>query len=686
MARNREQTARIRAGIVGILLAAGCGLWLWATEVGQGLITSSYDQSMRFLPAAHFDDVAIVLMDDAAHEHYQQKWGAGWDRSLHAQLVEQLTRDECPLIVFDVFNAEAGDPVKDDALARAILKHGRVAIAGDIQFVHEPARDGREGQSRRKLVPPHALFLQVVGTNWGIPAVDKDHDNVLRRHFPEEDLVPSLAWAAATLVGAPVTTNRTPRQAERWLRYYGGYGALDGYSYHTVSNLPSGFFRDKAVFIGGKPRTRHTAEEVDEFATPFTRRGDGYMPGVEIEATMFLNLRHGDWLERLPRWLEFLLLAGCGAALGFGLCALQPVHATVAALGGFLLFALLGLGLARWTDYWFPWLIAGAGQIPCAWAWSVLAHTQRLAREKVLLERKVARAEPAPVLPAPSAAKTTVPGGPPAIPDHALLRRIGKGAYGEVWLARNAVGLYHAVKIIFQKEFHSAEPYDREFGGIRRFMPVSHEHPGLVRVLHVGRNDDAAYFYYMMELGDGQAGGQDFDPATYTAKTLESERRRLGHFSVEDCVALGLHLSDALEFLHASKLAHRDIKPHNIIYVKGTAKFADIGLVTDLRETDESRTFIGTPGYIAPEGPGTAAADVYSLGKVLYVLCTGLDVARFPELPADFVERANVPGHLRLNEIILKACDHNERRRYATAADLHADLLRLREQLARSPV
>jgi CHASE2 domain-containing sensor protein len=665
---------------VGTLLAAVCGLLLWATRAGEGLITSSYDQSMRFLSAPRFGEVAIVLMDDAAHKHFGQKWGVGWDRGLHAQLVEQLTRDQCPLIIFDVWNAEDGDPAKDDALARAIRRHGRVVIAGHFRVVREPGHDGREGQTRHEIVPPQEFFLQAVGTNWGIPAVTRDHDNVMRRHFPEEDLTPSLAWIAATLAGAPVTTNGSPRQSERWLRYYGGYDTLRGTSYHMAVNSPVNFFRDKVVFIGGKPATRFVGEEVDEFATPFTRRGDGYMAGVEIEATMFLNLWRGDWLRRLPGWVELLLLAVAAAGLGFGLCALPPMRAAGTALGSFVLLAVLGIGLVHWTNYWFPWLLIGAGQIPCAWGWSVLAHTKWLARENVLLEKKVARAEPAtePVLP-----KTSVPNGLPVIPDHALLRRIGKGAYGEVWLARNAVGIYHAVKIVFQKEFHSAEPYDREFGGIRRFMPVSHEHPGLMRVLHVGRNDEAAYFYYMMELGDGQAGGPGFDPVTYTAKTLDSERRRLGHFSVGDCVAIGLRLSDALEFLHSQRLAHRDIKPNNIIYVKGVPKFADIGLVTDIRETDESRTYIGTPGFIPPEGPGTAAADVYSLGKVLYVLCTGHDPAKFPELPANLGERANVPALFRLNEIILKACDQDEQHRYATAAALRADLEQLRDLLAR---
>ena len=78
---------------------------------------------------------------------------------------------------------------------------------------------------------------------------------------------------------------------------------------------------------------------------------------------------------------------------------------------------------------------------------------------------------------------------PATIPDHTLLRPIGRGAYGEVWLARNVMGALRAVKVIWRRQFESERPYEREFAGIQRFEPVSRSSSGLVHVLHVGRNE-----------------------------------------------------------------------------------------------------------------------------------------------------------------------------------------------------
>src|SRR5437870_11351648 len=90
----------------------------------------------------------------------------------------------------------------------------------------------------------------------------------------------------------------------------------------------------------------------------------------------------------------------------------------------------------------------------------------------------------------------------PVIPDHKLLRPIGRGAYCEVWLARNVMGALRAVKVIWRRQFDSDRPYEREFAGIQRFEPVSRSSGGLVHVLHVGRNEAEGYFYYVMELAD----------------------------------------------------------------------------------------------------------------------------------------------------------------------------------------
>src|SRR5678815_3673039 len=91
------------------------------------------------------------------------------------------------------------------------------------------------------------------------------------------------------------------------------------------------------------------------------------------------------------------------------------------------------------------------------------------------------------------------------IPDHTLLRPIGRGAYGEVWLARNVMGAPRAVKIVWRRQFESDRPYEREFAGIQRYEPVSRSADGLVHVLHIGRNDVEGYFYYVMELADPAA-------------------------------------------------------------------------------------------------------------------------------------------------------------------------------------
>ena len=86
------------------------------------------------------------------------------------------------------------------------------------------------------------------------------------------------------------------------------------------------------------------------------------------------------------------------------------------------------------------------------------------------------------------------------IPDYQLIRKIGVGSYGEVWLARNVLGGHRAVKIVYRSTFEDDRPFEREFEGIRRFEPISRSHPSQLNILHVGRGE--GYFYYVMELAD----------------------------------------------------------------------------------------------------------------------------------------------------------------------------------------
>src|SRR5207249_2097417 len=152
-------------------------------------------------------------------------------------------------------------------------------------------------------------------------------------------------------------------------------------------------------------------------------------------------------------------------------------------------------------------------------------------------------------------------------------------------------------------------PFEREFTGIQKFEPISRTHAGLVSILHVGRNEPVGYFYYIMEIADDLARGQTIFPESYTPKTLSAEMGRRGRLPLTDCFQISLALTSALDHLHKHGLIHRDIKPSNIIFVRDEPKLADIGLVANI----DDASFVGTPGYIPPEGPGTPQADLYSL-------------------------------------------------------------------------
>src|SRR5213082_2572424 len=65
------------------------------------------------------------------------------------------------------------------------------------------------------------------------------------------------------------------------------------------------------------------------------------------------------------------------------------------------------------------------------------------------------------------------PHPPVQVPDHELLSCIGRGSYGEVWLARNVMGTYRAVKIVYRTTFDHDRPFEREFEGIQKFEPIS---------------------------------------------------------------------------------------------------------------------------------------------------------------------------------------------------------------------
>ena len=259
----------------------------------------------------------------------------------------------------------------------------------------------------------------------------------------------------------------------------------------------------------------------------------------------------------------------------------------------------------------------------------------------------------------------------PIIPDHELLRVIGRGAYGEIWLARTVTGALRAVKIVYRSTFESERAFLREFEGMSAFEPISREHAGFIDILHVGRTSE--YLYYSMELADDHVAGREIDVTNYEPRTLKSDLARHKRLTADESIRLGISLTEALDALHTRGLSHRDIKPSNIIFTEGVPKLADIGLVA----ASGQQSFVGTEGYVPPEGPGTPQADVYSLGKLLYETCTGKDRLDFPEIDSQLSQRPDREALLQLNEVLVKACANEPKKRYDSAAEMNRDLAAL---------
>ena len=262
--------------------------------------------------------------------------------------------------------------------------------------------------------------------------------------------------------------------------------------------------------------------------------------------------------------------------------------------------------------------------------------------------------------------RVSFPAGTPRIPDYDLIKLIGRGSYGDVWLARGVTGVFRAVKIVWRDRFADPQPYEREFNGLKEFAGISLLESRQLALLHIGQNLAQGYFYYVMELADDAETGGEIDPERYVPNTLRELRQRLGKLPVAKVLGIAIELARGLAELHKRRLVHRDIKPSNVILVNGRPKLADIGLVAS---ASAALTFVGTEGYVPPEGPGAPAADVYSLGKVIYELATGLDRQDYPRLP-NLDAMPDRKEFLELNEVSVRACEPDASKRHRDASAL----------------
>jgi serine/threonine protein kinase len=192
-------------------------------------------------------------------------------------------------------------------------------------------------------------------------------------------------------------------------------------------------------------------------------------------------------------------------------------------------------------------------------------------------------------------------------------RVLGDGAMAKVFLAEDGeLGRRVAVKLLDERLASDAS-YRARFAREAR-AAASLSHPNVVGVFDAGEADGRPFI--VMEHVEG--------------RTLEERLRRDGALTPKEVCRIGRQVSAGLEHAHSAGLVHRDLKPGNLIERRdGTIKIADFGIarLNETTELTEAGTILGTAAYLAPEqaegGEITQAADVFTLGVVLYELLTG---------------------------------------------------------------
>lgn len=230
--------------------------------------------------------------------------------------------------------------------------------------------------------------------------------------------------------------------------------------------------------------------------------------------------------------------------------------------------------------------------------------------------------------------RVSLPGDKLLANRYLLEKRIGRGAMGQVYLARDQnLGTRRvAVKTVRQDILSSEDLQEGE--AIARFereamSAASISHPHVVDVTNFGKTSDGVFFL-VMEYVEGE--------------TLHRLLRREGTLQVKRAVKLLRQIAEGVEAAHDAGILHRDLKPANIFIMQkgktdedGFVKVGDFGLakiinqtVTDISSNaaPSSRGIIGTPEFMAPEQMQAelgvdARADVYALGTIAYLMLGG---------------------------------------------------------------
>lgn len=367
---------------LGAVLATALGLVFFSLTFGDGLIRRSFDLPLTWRHISKPENVVIIYLDEISHKELDQPLNKPWNRALHARLIRQLKQNGAKAVVFDIIFDEPGvDEKADDALAQAIKEHGTVVLSGERLI------ENVNGIRSETVFKPLQKFRDA-GATWGITQLPVDPDAVIRRHLESPDDFPSLALAAAKALQVEI------KPSEKWINYYGPPGSIPYVSYSSAlqNELTPGLLRDKIVFVGARQSTDFSGKGKDEFGTAFTwisrAEGKQFAPGVEIHATILLNLLRRDWLVRFPRTLELLIVALTGILAGAGLPLLRPARAVAAALFLAILLIAVFWILFRYQLAWCGWLILLL-QIAFAFAYSILFNSIQAYVEKQVLERSL---------------------------------------------------------------------------------------------------------------------------------------------------------------------------------------------------------------------------------------------------------------------------------------------------------
>ncbi len=255
---------------------------------------------------------------------------------------------------------------------------------------------------------------------------------------------------------------------------------------------------------------------------------------------------------------------------------------------------------------------------------------------------------------------------PPDIPDLDLIRCIGQGGFGRVWLAVNrATGQLRAVKLIPLQRTGTTDPAGREIASIARLEENPRtRHPNLLNIDHVGKTAD--HLFYIMDAADDVSGAAASSNPTYRPATLRSRLADAAP-TPEECLDWTGQLLGGLASLHAAGMVHRDVKPANCLFVSDRLKLADFGLLT---EADPAVSRLGTVKYMPPDGRMDATADVYAAGLVIYEMLTGLPADSFPRLGNRAVEIADDATLALLNRLALRASQADPSRRFRDAREM----------------